>query len=328
MRSSSIARAFLHGKLANFANSRRLAGQALGMRVFLTGANGFVGSAIVKELVGAGHKVLGMVRSDEAAKQVAAAGAEVQKGTLEDLEGLKQRAAACDGVIHTAFIHDFKDFVASSKVDREAVVAMGSVLKGSNKPFIITSGTAGIAMGRVATESDRGDLDKPASPRLATEHVHLALAKHGVCAQVMRLPPSVHGDGDHGFVPLIVKAAREHKVSPYIGDGANRWSAVHRLDAALAYRLALEQGEPGSVWHAIGDQAVTTKHIATVIGTQLNVPVTSITAEAAPAHFGFLAMFFAWDMQSSAAITKQKLGWAPTHVGLIEDLENGTYFTT
>ena len=287
------------------------------MRVFVTGATGFIGSAIVQELLAAGHQVLGLARSDSGAKSVAAAGAEVQRGSLEDLDSLKSGAAAADGVIHTAFIHDFTDFAANSKADKLAIEAMTAALAGSGKPFIVTSGCLGLR-----TEEDAPHADFPRK----SEQTGLAAVEQGVRAMVVRLPPSVHGDGDHGFVPALIKLARENGSSIYVGEGQNSWSAGHRLDAAKLYRLALEKGTAGAVFHGVGDEGIPTRQIAEIIARRLNVPAVSKTPEEAAQLLGFIGRVLALGGPTSSALTQARLGWRPTQPGLIEDLEQGTYF--
>jgi nucleoside-diphosphate-sugar epimerase len=294
------------------------------MRVFVTGATGFIGSAIVPELIDTGHEVVGLARSDQGAAALAAAGAEVHRGSLEDLDSLRSAAAAADGVIHTAYIHDFSQMAQSAQTDRRAIETLGAALEGSGRPLVITTGTALVNPGQVATEDDTGE--PGAHARLGTETVVKELATRGVRTSVVRPGASVHGEGDHGFVPVLIDIARTKGVSAYIGDGANRWPAVHRLDAARLYRLALEKAPAGSVFHAIGDEGVPTRQIAEIIGRHLNVPTVSIAPEQAADHFGWLGGFFAIDAPASSALTQQRLDWHPTHIGLVEDLEQGHYF--
>ena len=292
------------------------------MRVFVTGASGFIGSAVVAELLAAGHEVLGLARSDSAAAAVAAAGAEVYRGGLEDLDGLRSAAASADGVIHTAFIHDFSDFARSTTVDQQAITALGETLVGSGRPLVVTAGMAALTPGRASTEDDAPN---PHIPRVS-EQTAMQFAERGVRASVMRLPPSVHGQGDHGFVPRLIEIARERGVSGYVNDGANSWAAVHRLDAARLFRLALEAAPAGARLHAIGDQGVPTRDIAELIGRWLNVPVVGVPAEQAGEHFGWLGSFFAMDVLASSALTQQRYGWRPEQPGLLDDLDHAYYF--
>jgi nucleoside-diphosphate-sugar epimerase len=292
------------------------------MRVFVTGATGFVGSAIVQELIGAGHEVLGLARSDASAKAVIGAGAKVHRGDLEDLESLRSGTAMSDAVIHTAFNHDFSKWAANSELDRHAIEALGSALVGSDRPLIVTSGTALLTPGRLVSEDD-----VPASmfPRFS-EEAAAAVEARGVRVSVVRLPPSVHGEGDHGFVPTLIRIAREKGLSAYVGDGLNRWPAVHRLDAAHLYRLVLEKVSPGARYHAVADEGVPFRDIAGVIGRRLMVPVVSKSADEAGDHFGWFAHFAAIDNPSSSQRTRELLGWRPKQPGLIPDLDRPQYF--
>lgn len=296
------------------------------MRVFVTGATGFIGSAIVRELIGAGHQVLGLARSDAAAAALSAAGAEVHRGTLDDLDSLRSGAAASDGVIHAAFVHDFSDYAGSCATDRRAVEAIGAALAGSDRPFLVTSGTALLTPGRLGTEDDAADPGSAGAHRVASETITLATAERGVRAVVMRLPPSVHGDGDHGFVPALIDIARAKGVSAYIGDGSNRWPAVHRLDAVRLYRLALEAAPAGSRLHAVAEEGVPVRDIAGVIGRRLDLPVVAVSAEEAGGHFGWLAHFLSVDNPTSSAQTRERMGWRPAQPALIPDLDQGRYF--
>lgn len=304
------------------------------MRIFVTGASGWIGSAVVPELIGAGHQVTGLARSEASAAALTKAGAEVVRGTIDDLGTLRDAAEASDGVIHLAFKHDIAfsgGFEAAADADRRAVETFGEALAGSGRPFVIASGTLGLTPGRVATERDGLDADfdvshVSAGPRTRLATAQLTLSLSGVRSSVLRLPPTVHGDGDHGFMAALVGVARDKGVSGYIGDGANRWPAVHRLDAAHLFRLAIEQAPAGSVLNAIADEGVPIRDVAEVIGRHLNLPVVSVPAADAAEHFGWLSAFIGLDSPASSALTRDLIGWQPTHPGLIEDLEMGHYF--
>jgi len=295
------------------------------MRVFVTGATGFVGSAVVKELINAGHKVLGLSRSDAGAESLIAAGAQVHRGDLEDLESLRSGAAASDGVIHTAFIHDFSKFAENCEIDRRAIEALGDALEGSSRSLVITSGTGmgELVPGQPATE-DNYNPNHP-NPRKASELAGVSVAERGVNVSVVRLP-QVHDTRKQGLVTYSIALAREKGVSAYIGDGLNRWPAVHLLDAAPVYRLALEKGVAGARYHAVAEEGVTAREIAEAIGRGLKIPVVSKSAQEAAAHFGWLGIFAGRDMPASSALTQQRLGWHPTDKpGLIADLGKVSY---
>ena len=294
------------------------------MRTFVTGASGFIGSAVVPELIAAGPQVLGLARSDASAAALAAAGAQVLRGDLNDLPGLRSGARQSEGVIHLGFIHDFANFEASIRTDIRAIEAMGEVLAGSNRPFVFASGALGVSPGNLATEEM--PFNAAAHPRAANAVEALKLKDRGVRISAVRLAPTVHGPGDHGFVKVLVDVARQRGAAGYIGDGTSRWNAVHRLDAARLFRLALEKAPAGAIFHGVADESVTQRTIAELIGEKLGVPVVSIPPQAAGEHFGWLARFLAMDQAASSALTQQRLGWKPTHPGLIEDLELGHYF--
>lgn len=297
------------------------------MRVFVTGASGFIGSAVVPELIGAGHQVVGLARSDASAAALTAAGAEVQRGALDDLDSLRVGASASDGVIHLAYVHDFSAYEAAARTDQRAIETLGATLVGSGRPLVIASGLLGLPAGRLGTEQDLPD-PNTGGPRSAGARAVLSFASQGVRASVLRLAPSVHDEGDHGFVAVLIAIARQQGLSGYIGDGANRWPAVHRRDAAHLFRLALEQAPAGTVLHGVADEGVPTRTIAEVIGRHLHLPVVSIPREQAGAHFGWLGTFFAADIPASSVLTRDLLGWRPTHPGLIDDLDQGHYFHT
>jgi nucleoside-diphosphate-sugar epimerase len=304
------------------------------VHVFVTGASGWIGSAVVPELIGAGHRVTGLARSDASAAALTAAGAQVHRGTLDDLDGLRDAAAASDGVIHLAFKHDLAfsgDFQGAADADRRAVEVVGDALAGSDRPFVIASGMLGLAPGQVATERDGHDPD-PAllssgpRTRLATAELTLALASRGVRSSVLRLPPTTHGDGDNGFMATLVGIARDKGVSGCVGDGSNRWPAVHRFDAAQLFRLAVESAPAGSVLHAVADEGVPIRAVADVIGRHLDLPVVAVSPADAAGHFGWLGGYIALDSPATSTLTSELLGWWPTHPGLIDDLDKGHYF--
>lgn len=296
------------------------------MRVFVTGATGFIGSAIVQELMRAGHQVLGLARSESAANALVAAGAEVHRGDLENLDSLRNGAAASDGVIHTGFIHDFARFKEVSEVDKYAIEAIGHALSGSDRPFIVTSGTALVSPGRLATEDTIPAPGSTKHPRLS-EIAADTVAALGVRVSVVRLPPSVHGDGDKGFIPLLINIARQKGTSAYVGEGRNRWNAVHKLDAAHLFRLALENAKAGIRFHGVAEEEINFKTIAEALGKQLNLPAISVSPEQAAEQFGWFASFATLDCPASATITREQLNWHPVQPTLLADLEKGTYFT-
>jgi nucleoside-diphosphate-sugar epimerase len=292
------------------------------MRIFVTGATGFVGSAIVNELIASGHQVLGLTRSDAGAEQLRAAGAEIHRGSLENIESLCEGARNADAVIHTAFNHDFSKFLQNCADDKNAILAMGAVLERSDRQMLVTSGLATIAAGRVATEADKASPDFPRLSETSAE----AVASRGVRASAVRLAPSTHGTGDHGFVPHLINLAREKGASAYIGEGLNRWTGVHRFDAARLYRLALEKGVESGPYHAVDEEGIPFRQIAEVIGRRLGVPVVSKSGEEANDHFGWFARFAAMDVAASSARTKAALGWKPEQPGLLADIDRPAYF--
>ncbi|MFC0513444.1 SDR family oxidoreductase [Mucilaginibacter angelicae] len=295
------------------------------MRVFVTGASGFVGSAIVNELLGTGHEVLGLVRSDKGAEQLASTGAEVYRGDVNDQEFIQKGAAACDAVIHTAFNHDFSKFKANCEDDRKVITALGDALVGSDKPLVITSGVGLLNYGRLATEDDVPPVASDVIPRVASEEAAAAVAAKGVKVYTVRLPPSVHGEGDHGFVPMIINLAKEKGESAYIADGNNRWPAVHRLDAAVLYRLIVEKQPELCVLHAVAEEGVVFREIAEAIGQGLNLPVLSKTGDEAAAHFGWFLHFASMNCPSSSEKTREALNWQPKGTGLIADIGAAGY---
>jgi nucleoside-diphosphate-sugar epimerase len=319
------------------------------MRVFVTGATGFIGSAIVRELLDNGHDVLGLARSGAAAASLAAAGATPHRGSVEDLDSLRRGAAAADGTVHTAFFHQFSHasrgtrlrvmlggsprsivprfLTAMLAADRNAITAIGSALTGPDRPLVAAFGTMALSPGRLGTEEDDIDPAAAGGPRGATERAMAELATRGVRASIVRLPPVVHGDGDRaGFLPRMISTARKKKVSGYAGDGRNRWPAVHRLDAAHLFVQALEKGEAGARYHAVAEEGVPVRDIATAIGQHLDLPVAGVTAEQVAARFGFLAPFLGVDNPASSASTRDRLGWEPVRRPLLDDLDHGTYF--
>ena len=298
------------------------------MKVFVTGATGFIGSAVVKELIANGHEVLGLTRSEKGAQQLVAAGAQAHFGDLDDIQSLRAGAALCDGVVHTAFNHDFSNFKASTENDRKVIEALGAEFRGSNRPLIVTSGIGILrSQGNLINENDR--TSQSTNPRVASEEACDAVAALGVRVAVVRLPPSVHDNGDHGFVPMLINIAREKSLAAYKDAGENRWPAVHRLDAAKLFRLALEKNAaPGTRFHAVDDEGILFRDIATVIGKCLDVPVVSKTGEEADAYFGWFAHFAALDCAASCEETKATLGWHPEHPGLLEDIDREGYFSS
>jgi nucleoside-diphosphate-sugar epimerase len=307
------------------------------MRVFVSGASGWIGSAVVPELLAAGHQVVGLARSEASAAALAMAGAQVVRGTLDDLDCLRSAAASSDGVVHLAFKHDIAfsgDFQGAADADRRAVETVAEALVGSDRPLVIASGTLGVAPGRVATERDGHDPNPAVAAlgggphtRMATAELVLSLAARGIRTSVVRLPPTNHGDGDHGFIATLIDIARQQEVSGFIGDGTSRWPAVHRLDSARLFRIAVEKAPAGSTLHAVADEGVPIRDIAEVVGRHLGLPTVSISPEDAAAHFSWLGDFLAIDAPATSTLTRELLGWQPTQPGLIDDLDQGHYFS-
>lgn len=297
------------------------------MRIFVTGATGFVGSAVVRELLDTGHEVLGLARSETATDSLRAIGARAHRGDLDDFDSLRGGVALSDAVIHTAFNHDFSQFQANCETDRRVINALGGALAGSDRPLIVTSAIGILPVGERVSEETMPAYGSNAHPRAASEEAADAAARTGVNVSVVRLPPSVHGEGDHAFVPTLIRIARDKGASAYIGEGLNRWPAVHRLDAARVYRLVLEKGtEPGTRYHAVAEEGIPFRDIATVIGNGLDVPVIAKTPEEGAGHFGWFAHFAAMDIEASSARTKKQLDWQPNMPSLIKDLDGPHYF--
>jgi nucleoside-diphosphate-sugar epimerase len=296
------------------------------MRVFVTGASGWIGSAAVGELLAAGHEVVGLARSDTSAASLVASGAQVRRGDLDDLDSIRKGAANAEAVLHLANKHDFDHPAVSNQAERAAVRAIGDVLTGSGRPFLLASGVAGPAQGRVATEDDRSPFHGPDSPRGGSENLALEYVDRGVHTVSVRFAPTVHGAGDHGFIAALVAIARQKGAAGYVGDGTNHWPAIHRSDAAQITRLGLEKAPAGTLLHAVGEEGVPTREIAEAIGRGLHLPVTSIAPQDAEQHFGWIGRFFAMDIPASSARTQELLGWTPSGPTLIQDLDAGSYF--
>ena len=297
------------------------------MRVFLTGASGFIGSVVAQELLAAGHQVLGLARSDASASALTQAGVDVHRGDLSDTDSLVAGAQACDGVIHCGFIHDFSDYAGSCATDRRVIEALGTALEGTGRPLVVTSGTALVGPGRLITEADTAYTGPGAIPRAASETVAQAFASRGVRVSLVRLPPSVHGEGDQAFIPALIGIARATGVSAYIGDGLNRWPAVHRLDTAPLFRLALEKAAAGVALHGVAEEGIPMRAIAETIGAGLGIPVRSLAHDEAAAHFTWLTGFVGVDNPTSNNVTCETMGWTPKEIGLLADIQENGYFS-
>ena len=297
------------------------------MRVFVTGATGFIGSAIVRELLTAGHQVLGLARSAEAAEVLEKLGAESHRGELSDTESLSAGARASDGVIHAAFIHDFSAYVAAAETDKRAIETLADALEGSGKPFVATSVTTLLTPEHIGSEEDAPMLGSSLGPRAASENAALSAANRGVRSSVVRLPPSVHGAGDHAFVPALIDLAQRNGFAAFVGDGSNRWPAVHRLDAARLFLLGLEKAKPGTRLHAAAEEGIPMREIATTIGEQLGVPVCRLVGDEASEYFGWLTGFVAVDNPTSSTLTRTRVGWHPEQDDLLSDMQKSGYFS-